>query len=69
MLVLCRRLGETLRIGDDVVIEITGSNERQGEAELKITAPESTRVVLGEHQAKQGVIITHKRRSRLLVQN
>lgn len=67
MLVLSRRLGESLRIGDDVVIEVLNADERQGEATIKITAPKSVRVRLGEDH-KQGVVITHKRRSRLVTQ-
>lgn len=68
MLVLSRRLGESLRIGDDIVIEVLRADEGKGEAVITITAPTAVRVSLPEDR-KQGVIITHKRRSRLAVQS
>lgn len=45
MLILTRRIGETIHIGDDVVIQVvrTGLSVRIG-----ISAPQETRIVRGE---------------------
>jgi len=45
MLVLSRRPGETIRIGDDIVITIVGG---RGSIKLGIEAPLSVRVFRGE---------------------
>ncbi|EFH6694729.1 carbon storage regulator [Escherichia coli] len=67
MLVLSRRIGEALLIGSDLTIEVLRTDQNQGEAIFKITAPEHVSVRPAEVR-KQGVVITHKRRSRLPVQ-
>lgn len=42
MLILTRRLGETIMIGDDVQVTVLGI--RGGQARLGITAPKTTQV-------------------------
>jgi carbon storage regulator len=46
MLVLTRRLGESINIGDDIVVTVLSANGAQ--VRLGITAPQSVRVVRQE---------------------
>lgn len=47
MLILTRRAGESLRIGQDVEIKVCGLT-RSGEAKLAITAPKSVLILRTE---------------------
>lgn len=51
MLILTRRIGENLRIGDDVIVTVLGTKGKQ--ARIGITAPASV-VVLREEIAALG---------------
>jgi carbon storage regulator len=46
MLVLTRRAGEAIRIGEDVVVYVTGINESQ--VKVAIEAPEKVRILREE---------------------
>ncbi|MGW8179132.1 MAG: carbon storage regulator [bacterium] len=46
MLVLTRKVGESIQIGDDVVITIT--RNRGGTVSIGITAPQSVRIMRSE---------------------
>ena len=47
MLVLTRKVGETIRIGDDIELTVLAV-ERGGNVRLGIAAPRSTRILRGE---------------------
>lgn len=69
MLVLTRRSGETLRIGDEIKITVLAVDEEHGPIKIGIDAPQAVEVHRSEvydriNQPKQGVTITHKRRFR-----
>ena len=49
MLVLARKEGETIRIGDDIVIHITGA---KGRVEIGVEAPREINVIRGELKQK-----------------
>jgi carbon storage regulator len=46
MLVLTRKKGETIRIGDDIVIKVIACG--RGKAKVGVEAPTTTRVLRGE---------------------
>lgn len=72
MLVLTRRSGETLRIGDEIEVRVVAVDEGQGQVRIGIAAPVAVEVHREEvynriNERPQGVVITHKRRFRDLL--
>lgn len=64
MLVLARRVGQTIHIGDDIVIQVI--SERSGMVRLGIEAPEEIKILRGEHIAQQEKHHRPERTKRLL---
>ncbi len=67
MLVLCRRIGESLFFGNGVSIEVKNTNSELGEAIIEIRGSDQIHAQPAKQQVqvKRDVVITHKRRSRL----
>jgi carbon storage regulator len=66
-LVLSRRRGEAVIIGDEIQITVLAVHEDQNQVKIGITSPEDVEVHREEvynrvHGRKQDVAITHKRR-------
>lgn len=72
MLLLTRRLGESIMIGDGVRVRVKTVSEAAGEVQIQIDAPDfvaiSGEVTDSESPDRQAIpVITHKRRWRSLV--
>lgn len=72
MLVLSRRSGEAVIIGDEIHMKVVAVDEASGYATIGIDAPLAVEVHREEvynriNDRKPGVVVTHKRRFRALV--
>jgi carbon storage regulator len=71
MLVLTRRTGESLIIGDEITVKVLSVDEETGQVRIGIDAPQAVdvhrREVFDRIHGAPGVTITHKRPRRDMV--
>lgn len=71
MLVLTRRIGESLIIGDEITVKVLSVDEESGQVRIGIDAPQTVdvhrREVFDRIHGAPGVTVTHKRPRRYVV--